>query len=86
MRDGRCERLLSRERFHGRPRTRERSWIGFFQALRGVANQQQRALFVARLAKNPLSERWRFGIMRVASQKNSGEVQESGRRKSREVP
>jgi hypothetical protein len=42
-----------------------------------VARKQQGPSFVAGLAKKPLSEKYAFGIMRVASQKNSGEVPKS---------
>jgi hypothetical protein len=47
---------------------------------------QQGAGFVARLAKNPLSDGIGFGIMRMASQKEFKEVSESGRQHPREVP
>jgi hypothetical protein len=46
--------------------------------------QQQGPLFVAPLAKNRLSDFRGFGMMRLASRKEFG-VQESARRKSREV-
>jgi hypothetical protein len=49
--------------------TRERSFPGYFQVVeRPVVEPQQGGVFVAGKAKNPLSERSRFGIMRLASQ------------------
>jgi hypothetical protein len=40
--------------------------------------EQQAARFVAGLAKNPLSDRIGFGMMRVASQKEFKEVPDRG--------